>query len=70
MDTTTQRKVYEVMITEDKSEGGFVGRCAELHANSQGETFGEVMENIKDAMGLAIEDSENAIDYDLLITQK
>ncbi len=70
MSSTIQKKTYTVVITKDEEEGGFVGRCAELHANSQGETYGEIMENMKDAIELALEDFENVDDFNLLVVQK
>ena len=65
-----QKKTYEVVITKDEDEGGFIGRCDELHANSQGETYGEVMENMKEAVELAAEESGNIDNFNLLIIQK
>ena len=65
-----QKKTYTIIITPDKIEGGFVGRCDELHANSQGETYGEIMENMKEAVDLASEEIGNADDFNLLIIQK
>ena len=75
MDSTTQKKIYEIIITKDHDEGGFIGRCDELHANSQGETYGNVMENMKEAVELAAEEHaahehENMIDFDLLVILK
>ena len=68
MNSTKQKKTYTVVITEDKDGGGFVGRCDELHANSQGKTYGKVMENMKEAIEFAAEDKHN--DFNLLIIQK
>lgn len=68
MSSTIQKKTYAVVITKD--EGGFIGRCDELHANSQGETYGEVMENMKEAVELAAEESGNIDNFNLLIIQK
>ena len=65
-----QKKTYTIIITPDKIGGGFVGRCDELHANSQGETYGEIMENMKEAVDLASEEIGNADDFNLLIIQK
>ena len=47
-----QGKQHTVVITEDCDDGGFVGRCEKLHANSQGETFDEVVKNMRDAISL------------------
>ena len=56
MNYTIGEKTYAVVITKDEEVGGFIGACEELHAYSQGETFGEMMENIKEAVELAAED--------------
>ena len=61
------KKTYTVTIVKD--EGGFVGRCNELHANSQGETYGDIMENMKEAVELAAQELGNKRDFDMLITQ-
>ncbi len=63
-----QKKTYTVVITKDMDDGGFVGRCNKLHANSQGETYKEVMENMKEAIELAAEDKRN--NFNLNIIQK
>ncbi len=70
MSSAIQKKTYTVIITPDKIDGGFVGRCDELHANSQGETYGEIMENMKEVVELASEEIENTDDFNLLIIQK
>ncbi len=70
MSSTIQKKTYTVIITPDKIDGGFIGRCDELHANSQGETYGEVMENMKEVVDLASEEIGNTDDFNLLIIQK
>ena len=67
MNYTIGEKTYAVVITKDES-GGFIGECEELHAYSQGETFGEMMENIKEAVELAAEDKHS--EFNLLIIQK
>ena len=58
------------MITSDQEDGGFVGRCDELHANSQGETYGEAVENMREAVGLAAEELESATDFNMLIIEQ
>ena len=68
MSTTVQKRTYDVIIAKDNEVGGYVGTCEELHAYSEGNTFGEIMENMKEAIDLAIEDSQ--IDFNLLIIQK
>ncbi len=70
MSTIVQKKTYSVVITKDLEEGGFVGTCDELHAVSEGDTFGEIMENMKEAMELAAEEGGNATDFNMLITEQ
>ena len=69
MSATVQRKTYSVVITKD-DDGIFVGRCDELHANSQGKTFGETMENMKEAIGLATEELGRTTDFNMLIIER
>lgn len=68
MSTAIQKKTFDVVITRDPEVGGFVGECAELHAYSEGDTFGEIMENMKEAIGLAIED--DPIDFNMLVIEQ
>ncbi len=68
MSFTVQKKTYTVIITPDEIDGGFVGRCDELHAYSQGETYGEIMENMKEAIEVSIEDG-NMHEFNMLIVQ-
>ena len=70
MSTTVQKKTYSVVITKDLEDGGFTGRCDELHANSQGDTFGEIVENMKEAVELAAEESGNTTNFNLLIIEQ
>lgn len=71
MSTTLQnKKTYTIVITADKSEGGFIGRCDELHANSQGETYGEIMENMKDVIELTAKTFDGVDDFNMLIIQR
>jgi len=70
MSSTMQKKTYTVVITPDESDGGFVGVCDELGAFSQGETYGEVMENIKEAVELAAEEAGGTDDFNMLIVQR
>lgn len=65
--TTKPKKVYTVTITEDDADGGFVGRCEELHANSEGETYGEIMENMREVMKLAAKDFDGIDDFSILV---
>ena len=62
-----EKKTYTVIITQDKEEGGFVGRCDELHANSQGETYGEIVENMKDVVSLTSRTIDNVTDFNMLL---
>ena len=70
MSTTIQKKTYTVVLTPDLEEGGFVGTCGELHAVSEGDTFGEVMENMREAMELAVEANGNTTDFNMLVIEK
>lgn len=70
MSTTLQKKTYTVVITKDREEGGFVGRCDELHANSEGDTFGEIVENMKEAVDLAAEECGSPTDFNMLIIEQ
>jgi len=70
MSTTLQKKTYTVVITEDPEEGGFVGRCDELHAVSEGDTFGEAIGNMREAVELAAEESKSPTDFNLLIIEQ
>ncbi len=67
MSTIMEKKTYTVIITQDKEEGGFVGRCDELHANSQGETYGEIVENMKDVVSLTSRTIDNVTDFNMLL---
>ena len=62
-----EKKTYTVIITQDVEEGGFVGRCDELHANSQGETYGEIVENMKDVVSLTARTIDNVADFNMLL---
>ena len=70
MSTTVQKKTYTVVITKDREEGGFVGRCDELHANSQGETYGEIMENMQDVMEITAKTIDDIDDFNILVIKK
>ncbi len=69
MSSTIQKKTYTIIITPDKVDGGFVGKCDELHAYSQGETYGEIMENMKEAVEVSVEDDDGITDFNMLIVQ-
>lgn len=70
MSTTVQKKTYSVVITKDLEEGGFVATCDELHAVSEGDTFGEMMEDMREAMELAAEEGGHATDFNMLIMEQ
>ena len=70
MSSTVQKKKYTVVITSDDIDGGFVGVCDELNAFSDGETYDEIKKNMKEAVKLALEDTGNTSDFDMLIVQK
>ena len=65
--SVVRKKTYTILIAPDKINGGFIGSCGELHAFSQGQTYGEIMENMKEAVELSIQD--NMHDYNMLIIQ-
>ena len=64
-----QKKTYAIVITKDLEDGGFVGTCNELHAVS-GDTLGEIIENMKEAVELAAEESKNPTDFNMLIIEQ
>ena len=70
MNVTIQKKTYTIVITKDPEEGGFVGTCDELHAVSEGDTFGEVMGNMKEAADLASEERGNTTPFNLLVVEQ
>ncbi|MDE0266519.1 MAG: hypothetical protein OXK17_05805 [Thaumarchaeota archaeon] len=41
-----------------------------MHANSQGETFGEIVENMREAVELAAEELGSATDFNMLIVER
>jgi len=50
-------KVYRLSVVIEKDENGYFAFCPELQGcYTQGETYEEVLKNIKDAMHLHIED--------------
>jgi DNA-binding transcriptional MerR regulator len=48
-------KKYEVELTPDLEDGGYTIRCPELRANSQGRNEQEAVDNIIDAIELALD---------------
>ena len=64
-------KTYAIVIDSDEEyDGRFVGRCDELHANSQKETYGEIMKNMKETVELASKKSGNIEDFSMLVVQE
>lgn len=70
MSSTIQKKTYTVVITIDEEDGRFVGRCDELRACSFGNTFGEIMENMREAVGMATDALGVTSDFNMLIIEK
>ena len=70
MSATIQKKTYTVTLTADKEEGGFVGLCNELHAHSEGDTYGETVENMREAVELAANVMYNVDAFNILIVEK
>ena len=68
MSTIVQKKTYSVVITKD-DDGSFIGRCDELLANSEGKTFGQIVENMKEAVEVAAEALGHATDFNMLIIE-
>lgn len=60
------KKTYTITITPDTIDGGFVGKCDELHAFSQGETLGETIENMNEAVEVSMDDTSI---FNMLIVQ-
>lgn len=53
----TKNTKYNFSVIVEQDEDGFVASCPELQGcYSQGETYEEVMENIKDAISLNLEE--------------
>jgi predicted RNase H-like HicB family nuclease len=53
----TKNTKYNFSVIVEQDEDGFVASCPELQGcYSQGETYEEVMENIKDAVSLILEE--------------
>ena len=68
MSTAIQKRTFDVVITKDPEVGGFVGECTELHAYSEGDTLGEIIENMKEAIELAIEDDPTV--FNMLVIEQ
>ena len=70
MSSTIQKRTYTVVITIDKEDGRFVGWCDDLHATSYGDTFGEIVANMKEAMDLAVTEFGREAEFNMLITEQ
>ncbi len=52
---------YTVIINKDIQEGGFWGECSELPGcYSQGESIDELMQNMKEAAELYLDEADSA----------
>ncbi|MBF0563762.1 MAG: type II toxin-antitoxin system HicB family antitoxin [Nitrospirae bacterium] len=56
---TVYGRQYGVIIHPDTEAGGYWVECPELDVVSQGDTVGESLDMIKEAMELHLEDTEN-----------
>ena len=70
MDTVLEKKTYTIVITKDTEDGGFVGTCDELRAVSEGDTFGEIMENMREAVCMGVEAYGYTGDFNMLVTEQ
>lgn len=70
MSTTIQKKTYTVVITADKEDGKFAGWCDDLHACTYGNTFGQTVEKMKEAMDLAVLELGKEREFNMLITER
>lgn len=71
--TIQKKKTYAVVLTkheEDMDSGIITGRCDELHANSQGSTYGEVVQNMKEAIELMTEDLGRDKEFNITVIQE
>lgn len=53
--STVSKKMYHVILNKDQ-DGMIFARCNELHANAEGKTEAQARSNIKEAIGLMVED--------------
>lgn len=67
--STISKKEYVVTLDKD-TDGWIFARCKELHANSQGKTESEAIENVKEAINLMIEELKKSKDFSLKIVRK
>jgi len=68
MSSTVQKKTYTIILTKDE-DGMLVGRCDKLHANSEGRTYGEVVQNMKEAIDLMVEEFNYEKEFNITIIQ-
>jgi len=66
MSSTIQKKTYTVILTKD-DDAMITGRCDELHANSEGITYGEVVQNMKEAIEVMIDELGYEKDFNMTI---
>ena len=69
MSDAVQNKTYNVLMTPDDVNGGFAAMCYELNVFSRGETHGELMDNMQEAMELASKEIGNADDSSVYVIQ-
>lgn len=67
--SSAQKKTCAVAITTDQ-DGRFVRWCDDLHACSYGDTFGQLVENMKEVMGLAVTELGEETEFNMLITEQ
>jgi len=61
----------EYVVTLDKDEDGMVfARCEELHANSEGKTEEEAIQNVKEAIELMLEDLNKSKHFSIKLIRK
>jgi len=66
MSSTLQKKTYTVILTRDE-DNMITGRCDELHANSEGNTYGEVVQNMKEVIELMIDELNYEKEFNMTI---
>lgn len=64
-----QNVVFSVIVEKDKD--GYFAECRELQGcYTQGKTYEEVMENIKEVIGLHVEDRKERGDFDVALEKQ
>ena len=53
---TIQLECYEYIINKDEDGSGYYAVCEELHANTQGDTWEELKDNIFEVHSFMLED--------------